>query len=1008
MGTLAIAVSLAAAVAATAAGVDPSVFQDLHWRLIGPFRGGRVLAVAGVPGEREHFYFGSVNGGVWETIDAGRTWKPIFDGQPIGTIGAIALAPSNPKIIYVGSGEADMRSNIAQGDGAYKSTDGGKTWTKIGLADTQQIGRLLVDPRNPDRVFAAALGHPYGPNAERGVFRSLDGGATWHKVLFKDENTGAIDLAFKPGDPRVIYAALWQTRRPPWSVYPPSNGPGGGLYKSTDGGDTWRPVVGRGFPAQTGNIGLAVAPSRPDRVYAMVDAPEGGLYRSDDGGTSWTRTTGDRRIWGRGWYFGNVTVEPRDPDVVYACNTALYRSHDGGKTFVPIQGAPGGDDYHDLWIDPDHPERRIIAADQGAVASLNGGATWSSWYNQPTAQMYHVITDSRFPYWVYGAQQDSGAAGVPSRTTTIDGITMMQFREITAGYESDMIAPDPRDPDVIYGGRVDRLDLRTQQTQSIDPTLLFQEVDRSTWTLPLAFSRRDPRVLYFARERLFRTEDQGRRWAVISPDLTREDPGVPPTLDPTTAADKPRPGRRHGVIYAIGPSRLADRDLWVGTDDGLVWRTRDEGAHWENVTPAALAPWSKVGNIEPSHFDVESAYTAIDRHRVDDFNPYIYRTHDGGRSWTLAATGIPAGSFVNVVREDPVRKGLLYAGTEKGVYVSFDDGERWQPLQLNLPVTSVRDIDMHGADVVIGTHGRGFWILDDVTPLRQAGPQVAAAAAWLFAPATAVRLRPSGFTGTPLPIDEPKAANPPDGAVIDYVLRNATTTPVVLRILDAQGALVRRYSSEERPPATDLAKIRVAPAWVTPPAVLSTGAGMHRFIWPVRHPAPPALAEGNAYADGVWAPPGRYTVELSVDGQRLTQPLTIAPDPRVSLSPEAYARQFALARRVETVRERVAASVAEAEKVHAALVAKGARNLDVRVVALTGPQFGEIPPAAPPAGLSSLRALANSLANLATAVDGADAEPTPSAEAGLAKIEPAVDATLAAWAELKTAISLAP
>jgi photosystem II stability/assembly factor-like uncharacterized protein len=1007
MGTLALVACLTAATSATAAGVDPALFQDLRWRLIGPFRGGRVLAVAGVPGEREHFYFGSVNGGVWETIDAGRTWKPIFDGQPIGTIGSIALAPSNPKVIYVGSGEADMRSNIAQGDGAYKSTDGGNTWTKIGLADTQQIGRLLVDPRDPDRVFAAALGHPYGPNAERGVFRSTDGGATWRKVLFKDENTGAIDLAFKPGDPSVIYAALWQTRRPPWSVYPPSNGPGGGLYKSTDGGDTWRPVVGGGFPAKTGNIGLAVAPSRPDRVYAMVDAPEGGLYRSDDGGTSWTRTTGDRRIWGRGWYFGNVTVEPRDPDVVYACNTALYRSRDGGKTFVPIQGAPGGDDYHDLWIDPEDPDRRIIAADQGAVVSLNGGATWSSWYNQPTAQMYHVITDSRFPYWVYGAQQDSGAAGVPSRTTTIDGITMMQFREITAGYESDMIAPDPRDPDLIYGGRVDRLDLRTQQTQSIDPTLLFQEVDRSTWTLPLAFSRRDPRVLYFARERLFRTEDQGRRWTAISPDLTREDPGVPPTLDPTTAADKPRPGRRHGVIYAIAPSRRADRDLWVGTDDGLIWRTRDEGAHWENVTPAALAPWSKVGIIEPSHFDAESAYAAVDRHRVDDFNPYIYRTRDGGRSWTLAATGIPAGSFVNVVREDPVRRGLLYAGTEKGVYVSFDDGDRWQPLPLGLPVTSVRDIDVHGADVVIGTHGRGFWILDDVTPLRQAGPEAAAAAAWLFAPAAAVRLRPSGFTGTPLPRDEPKAANPPDGAVIDYVLKNAAAT-VTLWILDAQGEPVRRYSSDDKPPDPDLTKIRVAPAWVLPPAVLSTGPGMHRFIWPVRYAAPPALAEGNPYADGVWAPPGRYTVELSVDGQRLTQPLTIAPDPRVSLSPETYARQLALARRVEALRERVAAAVAEAEKVHAALAAKGALDLDVRVVALTGPQFGEIPPAAPPAGLSSLRALANTLANLATAVDGADAEPTPDAEAGLAKIEPAVAATLAAWAELKTSVSLAP
>jgi hypothetical protein len=577
---------------------------------------------------------------------------------------------------------------------------------------------------------------------------------------------------------------------------------------------------------------------------------------------------------------------------------------------------------------------------------------------------------------------------------------MMQFREITAGYESDMIAPDPKDPDVIYGGRVDRLDLRTQQTQSIDPTLLFHETNRSTWTLPLAFSRRDPRVLYFGRERLFRTEDQGRHWTAISPDLTREDPGVPPTLDAATAADKPRSGRRHGVIYAIGPSRRADRDLWVGTDDGLIWRTRDEGARWENVTPAALAPWSKVGILEPSHHDAESAYAAVDRHRVDDFNPYVYRTHDGGKSWRLAAGGIPAGTFVNVVREDPVRKGLLYAGTEKGVYVSFDDGDRWQPLPLGLPVTSVRDIDVHGADVVIGTHGRGFWILDDVTPLRQAGPEVAAAAAWLYAPATAVRLRPSGFTGTPLPVDEPKAANPPDGAVIDYVLSKPATT-VTLWILDAQGEAVRRYSSDDKPPGPDLTRIRTAPSWVTPPVALSAGAGMHRFIWPVRYPSPPALAEGDAYADGVWAPPGSYTVELSVDGRRLRQPLTITPDPRVSLTPEAYARQFALARRVEALRERVAGAVSEAEKAHAALAAKDARELDARVVALTGPQFGEVPAAGPPAGLTSLRALATTLGNLATAVDGADAEPTPDAEAGLTKIEPAVDATLAAWTQLK-------
>ena len=1001
------ALTLSAAAPPGPARVDPAQFQELRWRLVGPFRGGRVLAVAGVPGEREHFYFGSVNGGVWETTDAGRTWRPIFDAQPIGSVGAIALAPSNPRVLYVGTGEADMRSDIAQGNGAYKSTDGGRTWSHIGLADTQQIGRIVVDPRDPDRVFLAALGHPYGPNAERGVFRSTDGGKSWHKVLFKDADTGAIDIAFRPGDPSVMYAALWQTRRPPWSVYPPSNGPGGGLYKSTDGGSTWTQITGGGFPTRTGNIGLAVAPSRPDRVYAMVDAPEGGLYRSEDAGATWTRASGDRRIWGRGWYFGNVAVEPRDPDTVYALNTALYRSRDAGKTFVPIKGAPGGDDYQDLWIDPEHPERRMLGVDQGAVVSLSGGETWSSWYNQPIGQMYHVITDQRFPYWVYGAQQDSGAAGVPSRTTTIDGINMMNFREVTAGGENDMIAPDPKDPEVIYGGRVEKLDLRTQQTQTVDPTLVYREVDRATWTLPLAFSRRDPRVLYFARERLFRTDDGGQHWTAISPDLSREDPGVPATLDPATAADKPRAGRRHGVIYSIAPSRLADRDLWAGTDDGKVWRTRDEGEHWTDVTPAALTSWSKVGIIDASHFDPETAYIAVDRHRLDDFRPYVYRTHDGGRTWTAAATGIPEGHAVNVVREDPVRRGLLYAGTERGVYVSFDDGDHWQSLQMNLPVTSVRDIDVHGNDVVIGTHGRAFWILDDVTPLRQMDARPAAPM-HLFAPAAAVRVRPAGFTGTPLPKDEPMAPNPPAGANIDYVVDGPAAGPVVIRIVDAQERTVRAYGSEDRLPATDLAKIRVAPEWAAAPSTPPTTPGMHRFVWPIRYPAPAALRDGNPYADGVWAPPGRYTVELTVGSHQRTQPLTILPDPRVTMTAEHYARQFALALRIEASSARVAAAVTAADAIHKRLAADGPSDLDLRVQALLGPDFGSAPAAPPPRGLVPLRTLAGKLARFLDAVDGADAPPSPDAEAGFAQIEPVVDAALTAWTALQAQVPSAP
>ena len=585
-----------AASAPTSIGSAPTVSPDLagslHWRLLGPFRAGRVLAVSGVPGEPDHFYFGSVNGGVWESRDTGRTWQPIFDDQPIGSIGALAVAPSDPDVLYVGTGEADMRSDIAQGDGMYRSDDGGATWTHVGLADSQQIGRILVHPDDAETVYVAALGHPYGANEQRGVFRSTDGGRHWEKVLGPDADTGAIDLAFEPGDPRVLYAALWQTRRTPWSIYPPSNGPGSGLFKSTDGGDTWNEVEGHGFPEHPGRIGVAVAPSEPSRVYAIVHATDGtgGLYRSDDGGATWRRTSDDDRIWGRGWYFGAVTVDPKNADVVYALNTNLYRSDDGGETFVPVKGSPGGDDYHQLWIDPEDPDRQMLGVDQGAVVTVDGGATWSSWYNQPTAQMYHVITDDRFPYWVYGAQQDSGAAALPSRTNLFDGINIRQFHEITAGGESDNIAPDPLDPEVIYGSRVRKLDLRTQQTRAIPPTLTEPDLYRRAWTLPLTFSHRDPHVLYFANQRVWRTDDGGEHWTAISEDLTREDPGAPANLDPITAANKPGPGPARGVVYTIAPSRTADGDLWVGTDDGLIWRTRDEGESWADVTPEAPSP----------------------------------------------------------------------------------------------------------------------------------------------------------------------------------------------------------------------------------------------------------------------------------------------------------------------------------------------------------------------------------------------------------------------------------
>jgi len=1001
-----------------AAAVPPAAptpaLDALRWRLIGPFRGGRVLAVAGVPQEREHFYFGSVNGGVWESQDAGRTWQPRSDGMAVGSVGALAVAPSAPRVLYAGTGEADMRADIAHGDGVYRSDDGGAHWRRVGLESTFQIGRILVHPTEADTVYVAALGHAYGPNAERGVFRSRDGGRSWTRVLFRDVDTGAIDLAFRPGDPRVIYAALWQTRRPPWSVYPPSNGPGSGLYRSDDGGDTWRPITGNGFPEQPGRIGLAVAPSRPDRVYALVDAPRGGLYRSDDAGANWTQLSADPRIWQRGWYFGGVTVDPRNADIVYVCNTALYRSDDGGGSFAPVKGAPGGDDYHTLWIDPDRPERRMLGVDQGALVSLNGGATWSSWFNQPTGQFYHVTTDRQFPYWVYGAQQDSGAAAVPSRTDSVDGINMTQFRELTAGGESDNIAPDPLDPQVIYGGRVDRLDLRAQQTRSVDPTLAYPDQYRATWTLPLEFSRRDPRVLYFSNQRLFRTDDGGEHWRVISPDLSRTTLSVPANLDPPTVADHANVGDRRGVIYSIGPSPLRDGQLWVGTDDGLVWRTDDEGGHWRDVTLRALGAWSKIGSVEPSHFDAERVYIGVDRHRLDDDRPYIYVSRDGGATWALRVDGIAADHAVNVVREDPVRPGLLYAGTERGVYVSLDDGARWQPLQAGLPVTSVRDIDVHGDDLVIATHGRAFWVLDDVSPLRQLNAAALAAPAWLARPADAIRYRPGEFAGSPMPHDEPMAPNPPFGAVFYYHLRAEATSPLVVRIEDAQGRTVRRYTSADPAPAVATAKADTAPEWDAPRMAPDGAAGLHRFVWDLRHEASAGRRAEDPKADGVWAPPGRYAVVLEAGGQQLRAPFELRPDPRVALAAPAYERQFASATAIESMRGRIAAASQEAEAVRTALLA-AADGADAPLAAavraaagelerLTDLEFGpqtRVALRAQPPRLDGLRALALEGGKLARAVDGADAAPSADALTGTEHFLGAGEAALAAWAAFR-------
>lgn len=997
--------------AAQAAPVDPAAFGQLKWRSIGPYRGGRVLAVSGVPGRPNQFYFGSVNGGVWKTDDSGRTWRPVFDGQRVASIGDLAVAPSAPDTIYVGTGEADMRSDIAQGEGIYRSTDGGAHWSFLGLADTQQIGRIIVDPRNPEVVLVAALGHPYGPNAERGVFRSTDGGKTWAKTLFKDQNIGAIDLAFEPGNPDVVYAALWQTRRPPWNVYPPSNGPGGGLWKSTDGGKTWTQLT-QGLPKEVGRMGIGVSEADPKRVYVLVDGlpADGGLYRSDDQGQSFAKVTDDKRIWNRGWYFGGITVDPTNADRVYVADTIMLRSDDGGRRFIALKGDPTGDDYHRLWIDPADPKRQILGVDQGTLITQNGGETWSSWYNQPTGQFYHVVTDNRFPYRVYGAQQDSGAAGVPSRTDFgWDGINMTQFHEVTAGGESDNIAPDPDDPDLVFGGRVDRLDLKTNQTRKVDPTLAFPDDYRGTWTLPLVFGKAD-KALYFGNQRVFRTTDRGEHWTPISPDLTREDPGVPKTLDAPTAADTSRPQARRGVVYAIGPSSLDAKLIWAGTDDGLVWRTTDGGGHWTNLTPKALSAWSKVGVVEPGHADSQTAYIAVDRHRLDDRKPYVYRTHDGGKSWKPIARGLD--QTVNVVREDPLTPGLLFAGTERGVFVSFDDGEAWQPLQSGLPVTSIRDIEVKGDDLVIATHGRGFYVLDDMAALRElkAGAKDGAR---LFTPAVAIRTRPSSFTGTPMPKDEPIAANPPNGAYIDYALSEPASGPVEVVIRDGSGGEVRRFSSTDKAEPLDPFKLTAAPEWLDQRRPLETGRGAHRLVWNFHYAATPGLSD-DAHADGVWAPPGDYDVELTVDGVSRHAKLAVRPDPRVRADPAAYQAQFRLAREVEAAQAQTNAALKEAKATHEALAARmkqadaaekaRLQALDKRLVEITDLEFDKNPRnpyPLPPRSLVGLRFLSGRLAVLYDAIDGADGAPTADAMAGWSQVRTPLSGTLEAWSRLK-------
>jgi photosystem II stability/assembly factor-like uncharacterized protein len=883
--------------------VDTKALTEMRWRNVGPYRGGRTRALSGVPSQPSVFYVGVVNGGVWKSTDYGRTWQPIFDDQPTGSIGALVVAPSDPNIIYVGSGEGLHRPDLSVGDGIYKSTDAGKTWTHLGLRDGQQISQMAVDPHNPDRLFVAVVGHPYGPNPERGIYRSTDGAKTFEKVLYKNENIGAAGVVLDPSDPNTVYATLWEAREGPWENGE-WNGTGGGIYKSTDGGTTWN-QLGGGLPEGIVQAYVAVSTSDPKRIFASVAYKETvDLYASSDAGATWHTVTTDSRPKNRigGGDLCVPIIDPKNPDTIIVTSTVTWKSTDGGKTWTGFRGAPGGDDYQNIWINPNDPNTILITSDQGAIVTVNGGQSWSSWYNQSTAQMYHVAADNAFPYRLCSGQQESGSACVFSRGN--DGQITFQDWHPVALEEYGYAAPDPLDPDIVYGGKLTRYDRRTGQAQYILPIALRTPDFRVIRTEPVMFSPVDPHLLYFAANTLWTTRDGGRTWKQISPDLTRKTWDVPASVGIFASEVKPT---QRGVIYALAPSPLDINRIWAGTDDGLLWLTNDGGKNWNNVTPPTLTAWQKVSILEASHTDPNTAYAAINTLRLDDLRPHILRTRDGGKTWTEIVNGIPDNENVNAVREDPKRKGLLFAGTERTVYVSFDDGDHWQSLRLNLPASSVRDVIVKDNDLAIATHGRGFWILDDITPLRQIDDKTLAGKAFLFEPELAYRVHWDMWTDTPLPPDEPAGQNPPDGAILNYYIGSGSTGDVTLEVFDSARKLVRAYSSADPIPAPD-PELSIPTYWVRPPQHLSNQPGFHRFLWDLHYAPVPgikpeypisAIYKNTApVATSPWAMPGKYKVVLTANGKKYTQDLTITMDPRVKTSTADLQQQFNLSQQV--------------------------------------------------------------------------------------------------------------
>jgi photosystem II stability/assembly factor-like uncharacterized protein len=1010
-------VVLLSLVSASAQQYGDNLLKGMQWRQVGPFRGGRVLAVTGIPGDPYTYYFGGVGGGVWRTTDGGMNWSPLFDRETVSSIGAIAVSESNPSVIYVGTGESCIRGNISYGNGMYKSTDRGKTWIHIGLENTQHIAKVLINPRNPDVVYVAAFGHAYGPNPDRGVYRSTDGGKTWDKILYKDDKTGAIDLTFDPHNPNVLFAALYEAQRTPWSLS--SGGPGSGLYRSVDGGNTWKHLEGKGLPSGIiGRIGVSVSGADSNRVYALIEAKDNGLYRSDDGGDSWAKINDDQRLTQRAWYFTHIFADPRSVDTVYMLNTGMFRSTDGGKT-LNLLPAPHGD-HHGLWIDPTNPNRMINGNDGGATISVDAGKSWSTQYNQPTAQFYHVAADSRPLYYIYGAQQDNSTVAIASRTD--EGYIGRQHWYDAGGGESGYIAPDPNDYHVVYAGgnagSMTRLDTRIQQLQDVSPWPVDSSGHgakdlkyRGGWTEPIMFSPNDANVIYTAAEVVFKSNDQGRTWAVISPDLTRNDrskqesSGGPLTKDNTSV-------EFYDTVFTLAESPVQKDVIWAGTDDGLIQVTKDGGKSWNNVTPKGMPEWSLVSIIEASPHAAGTAYAAVDTHKLDDLKPYLYKTTDFGKSWTLITTGIPAGAYTHAVREDPKQKGLLYAGTETGIFISWDDGAHWQTLQLNLPQSPIHDLIVKNDDLVVATHGRSFWILDSIAPLRQLGSNTANEALLLFKPDAAYRYHwPEFFEHR-----QPVGASAPSGAVLYYYFKDKPKGPVSIDILDAGGKVLRNFSSEDKK------KAETPPEWPDqepPSEKIPAEAGMNRFVWDLRLDGPHELPgePGAEFRDrGPMLPPGKYQVRLSADGKTATAPIELIIDQRVKASPEDIQKSYDLALKVQDQISDIHDAVREIRETRTQLHVVGQRlNGDARFKQIATASDGlnkkmtpleeqllQVNAKSSESNLNFPVLIDERLHGLAGSIDGVDAAPTRQQYEAFESLSTEARPLIAQWNQIKS------